>query len=1100
MSRLRPLFHPRLVKQRLAEFVPPADFDARHQRVLKWVEAMQSGALRSLNEVQLHGEFLGLFSSVLGYLSPVGAGGDTWHVLPEHHVGGGGKTADGALGFFTATTKHVVVPIELKGARQNLDAAGSRALTPVQQAWEYAHFSPDCRFIIVSNYEQTRLYSRHRTPDEYEIFNLEDLADRDGFKRFLFLLSREHVLGAAPGARSILDDLLAASAREEEEVTHKLYAEYRALRSELYAHLKQRHSNQPDIELLRHAQTVLDRVLFVAFAEDRSLLPTGTLHHASTARNPYRNDPLWENFVGLFRAIDEGNEQVGIPRYNGGLFRADPELDALQISDEMVTRIATIGRYDFFDDVSVEVLGHIFEQSISDLEELRAQATGEAKPTTSKRKADGVFYTPPFITRYLVEETLGRTFAELWQAQLDAHRPDEQKGEKKQRAAWIAAWEAYRESIRKVRVLDPACGSGAFLVAAFDRLSREYERVNASIAELNRGQTGVFDLTKVILNDNLYGVDLNRESIEITKLSLWLKTAMRNRPLTDLDRNIKWGNSVVDDVTVDPLAFDWRTGNTVSGLLEKPKTKEAKEIDAHWREGFDVVVGNPPYVRQELLGASKEHWKATFAAYDGVADLFVYFFERGLGVLKQGGRLGFVVANKWFRAGYAEPLRRLLATKTTVERIVDFGHAPIFKDADAFPCLITLRKQAPEEASTLDMTIFPREQLGSVTVEDYVEANRYPVPQSRLGGAAWSLERAEVDALMAKIRERGVALREYAGTSPFYGVKTGFNEAFLIDTATRDRLVAEDSKSEEIIRKFLRGQDIGRWAPQWAGQWIIALASSGDRAWPWAQAANDTEAEAIFAETYPSLHRHMKPLEAKLRKRSDKGRYWWELRSCAYYEQFDQPKIVYQEIQFHPCYALDVEGYLLNNKGFFLSSSDQWLVALLNSPLLWWHNFRYLPHMKDEALSPTGVKMEALPIARPSDTHRTLAEAHVPRLAALTHADERARRALIDSLRMQFDVEKPGQKLEAPLSLSSDEFIREVVARRPKKARMSAAGLSELRALYDEVTRPMRARDDERRRLERKLSDAVNEAYGLTPEEIALMWETAPPRMPVGQG
>lgn len=1097
MPRLRPLFHPRLVKLRLETFDDPDDFDDKHATILRWIAAYRKGALDRLSEVQLHGDCLkDIFSQVLGYRSSVDAAGEAFSLKAEQTVSRSGKFADAALGFFDAERERIVCPVELKGVRQNLDSAGSRALTPVEQAFNYANHSPGSRFVIVSNYREFRLYSLRRSPDDYEVFFLEKLEDKDEFRRFLLLLSRESLLGTAFDGPSLLDDLLQASEREEVEITRKLYEEYKKLREDLYQHLRERHSNQPDLDLLRYTQTILDRTLFVAFAEDRGLLPEGILHRAATYRNPFQYVPIWQNFVGLFRSIDQGHQEQNIHGYNGGLFRNDPDIDALDIGDEMVDRLAKLGRYDFYDDVSVEVLGHIFEQSIADLEELRAEADSDSDaPSLSKRKAEGVFYTPSFITRYLVEETLGRTLRELWEKVLEEKKPESQRGVRKQKGAWESAWEAYRDKIREIRVLDPACGSGAFLVAAFDRLAREYERVNASLAELRDGQIGVFDLNKTILNNNLYGVDLNRESIEITKLSLWLKTAMRNRTLTDIDRNIKWGNSVVSDSRVDPCAFDWKTGNTVAGLLDAPETDEEREIDARWREGFDIVVGNPPYIRQELLGRYKEHWKQSFGAYHGMADIFVYFFERGIQVLREEGRLGFIVTNKWFRAGYAENMRGLLAEKTKLERIVDFGHAPIFQDADTHPSLIVCQK-LPSEASVEDnefeMTSFPRSQLGKASVEEYVENHRHPVPQARVGREPWSLEPPAIEALMDKIREAGPSLIDYAGTKPYRGVLTGFNKAFLIDTETKNRLIDEDSRSEAIIKKFLRGQDIARWAPEWDGQWMI-FARRG-----------------IDIDAYPAVKRHLEAYRKELEPRPadwqggrwpgrKAGRYkWFEIQDAVdYHELFEGPKIIYQVIQHLSAFALDDEDFFLNDKGFFLPTDDAWLLAALNSPLMWWHNWRHLPHMLNESLTTLGVKMEALPIAEPSEAHRELAEKSVPRLVELAKDDQRARRALLDSLRFQFEIEKPGQKLSNIGSLDEDEFIQEAIRRRPRgQKRLSAAALVDLRALHEEVSRPMRARARERAGLEATLSKAVNEAYGLSAEEVALLWDTAPPRMP----
>lgn len=275
----------------------------------------------------------------------------------------------------------------------------------------------------------------------------------------------------------------------------------------------------------------------------------------------------------------------------------------------------------------------------------------------------------------------------------------------------------------------------------------------------------------------------------------------------------------------------------------------------------------------------------------------------------------------------------------------------------------------------------------------------------------------------------------------------------------------------------------------------MVLKSSADHAWPWSNAGDD--AEEIFRRTYPSLYAHIKPLEAKLRKRQDKGRYWWELRPCAYYDLFEQPKIMYQEIQFHPRYSFDTTGLLTNNKGFLLPSPDLWIAAVLNSPLMWWHNWRYLPHMKDEALSPLGELMEKLPIAPPSDEMREAAERAVGRLVEITRAEQAARRDLLDWLRAEFGVEKPGQKLEDFAALDAGGFVAEVRKRRPRsEGRLSPGALRDLRSGYEEQTVPVREGRAEAAGLERRLSDLVNEAYGLTPEEIELLWSTAPPRMP----
>src|SRR5581483_6049138 len=265
------------------------------------------------------------------------------------------------------------------------------------------------------------------------------------------------------------------------------------------------------------------------------------------------------------------------------------------------------------------------------------------------------------------------------------------------------------------------------------------------------------------------------------------------------------------------------------------------------RGGFDAVIGNPPYVRQEQLAPIKPYLQAAYAeTYHGMADLYIYFYQQGLQLLRQGGRMSYIVTNKWLRAGYGEPLRAFFAKASAIEQIVDFGHAPIFEGADVFPCIIVLEKPGADRNKQQDdhqvqVTAFPREALKLVQLDGYVRKYGHPVPQRRFSGAPWSLEASNADDLMEKIKRVGVPLAEFAGVKPYRGVLTGLNEAFLIDTPTKERLVREDPRSAEIIKPYLRGQDIKRWSPEWDELWLVVLKSSGDFAWPWANAREQAE-------------------------------------------------------------------------------------------------------------------------------------------------------------------------------------------------------------------------------------------------------------------
>ena len=576
----------------------------------------------------------------------------------------------------------------------------------------------------------------------------------------------------------------------------------------------------------------------------------------------------------------------------------------------------------------------------------------------------------------------------------------------------------------------------------------------------------------------LRGVDLNEEAIEICRLSLWIKTAERGKALTSLDHTIRVGNSIVADRSVHPKAFDW----------------QAEFPEVFGAGGFDVVVANPPYVRQELLGPVKPYLQSAYEVYHGMADLYVYFYELGVRLLKPGGLLSFIVTNKWMKSSYGEPRREFFGRRAWIESVVDFGHAKqIFEEADVFPSILVARRptEAPKPVTARLCTI-AREQLRIDDLSRQIEEEGAALPLSQLGAEAWQLEETSVSELLAKIRERGAALAEFTGIKPYRGIVTGCNNAFVIDSATRDRLVNVDPKSAEIIKPYLRGQDIDRWQAEWPELWLIFTR------------------RGICIDDFPAVRDHLQQfrqqLEPKPKNWSGKkwpgrkpGTYqWFEIQdSIEYWEQFSRPKIFYQEIQFHPCYAIDAEGRFANNKTFFIASADLYLLAVLNSPLMWWHNWRHLPHMKDEALSPVGFLMESLPIADPCERVRQEIDGKVERLVSFTADRQYTRKALLDWLRVEYEIAKPSLKLQSPIGLDSDGLVSEVKKARGKKKPLTAPGLKALRDEYIRLIEPGRQLAAEALKLEQQISDLVNQAYGLTADEVSLLWHTAPPRMPI---
>jgi Eco57I restriction-modification methylase/TaqI-like C-terminal specificity domain/Putative RNA methylase family UPF0020 len=1108
----KPLFRPDVLHPLLSAFHLGERAAASREILSRWAELLYSPQADKLKEQELLPDFLAdLFCQVLGHTRAVD-NKDRFTFSREKYVQVDGKYADAVIGELRPGHERFLIAVEGKGPKDPLDRPfAGRKMSAVDQGYRYAINLP-CDWIIVTSMRQTRLYYKGADQYTYERFDIQSLAkDESQLKKFVFLLGAHRVVPAS--GQSHLYELLTTSERVGRELTKEFYVRYADMREDAFEHLCRDNPEVPPSDLLASTQKLLDRILFCSFCEDRGLLPTETIRRAYEHSDPYNPHPIWENFRGLFKAVNLGNTALNIPAYNGGLFADDPELERLKVTDEICRYFQDLADYDYrppheaTDDgsgarlVDVDILGHIFEQSISDLERLKNELEGLTERQgreqhTSRRKKEGAFYTPAFITRYIVGEALGRVLEEKFEA-LRARHAEEAAGTARrvlanprsydpnalndpQTKALTRFWFAWQDELAHLKILDPSCGSGAFLIEAFEQLYQAYEHSNDRLEDL-RGERWLFDLDRQILQNNLYGVDLNDEAIQICRLSLWIKTARRGKALTSLDHTIRVGNSVVSDPAVHPRAFDWQTAF--------PEVFD--------QGGFDVVIGNPPYVRGDWITAYKPYLKRHYQTFDGSADLYVYFYELGLRLLKPGAPLSFVVTNKWMKAAYAERLRRFFAEQCWVESLVNFGHAKqIFEDADVFPSIIVARRPAEGTGPTAArVCAIPREQLRINDLAVQIQEKGYQVEKTRLGPAPWMLEPEDMMAVLAKIRERRKTLAEYVGTRPNTGIKTGLNEAFLISSAKRDALVAEHPGCADIIRPYLRGENIDRWHSEWAGEWMIALKSSQNFRWPWSDGGND--AEQVFAATYPSIYGHFKGLEDRLRARQDQGVYWWELRSCTYWPEFERPKIVYQEIQFHPSYAADETGQLANNKVFFIASSDIYLLTVLNSPLLWWYNWCYLPHMKDEALSPAIYLLEHLPIAEPTDELRSSIQSVAARLVAIKREHQNTRRELLDWLRAEHEVKTFSAALQEPFGLDLETFIREVRAGRGRRSTLSVAAHRSLKEEHERLIRPAQALTKETRILEGQASDLVNAAYGLNAEEVQLIWDTAPPRMPI---
>jgi type I restriction-modification system DNA methylase subunit len=380
--------------------------------------------------------------------------------------------------------------------------------------------------------------------------------------------------------------------------------------------------------------------------------------------------------------------------------------------------------------------------------------------------------------------------------------------------------------------------------------------------------------------------------------------------------------------------------------------------------GFDCVLGNPPWVRQELLKPIKQ-LLPKFRAFSSTADSSVYFLELAMLVSRPLGRVAMLTPNKWFRASYAENLRRILRDRCRMNLLIDFGHSrDLFPDADTFPAIVVLQPVGVRVQDT-EIAVFVRAHDSDrerESLSELIRSHAVAVPHSSLRDDRWNLEGSGENDLLDRLVTTGRPLEVVLRRPILRGLLTGFNDAFYIDTSAKDAMLASHPASESLFKKFLRGRDVKRWVPRWDGQWHIVIPSSQNRTWPWSSAANEFAAEEIFARAHPSVHDHLKRFEGRLRARQDKGEYWWELRACDYYEEFEKPKILVQCIAYYSQFAFDDVGHYVNNKAIVIPTDDLYVLAVLNSRITWWIVNRTFQHMKDEGLSVDVQFLKSLPI------------------------------------------------------------------------------------------------------------------------------------------
>ena len=787
------------------------------------------------------------------------------------------------------------------------------------------------------------------------------------------------------------------SAFDVEEVTKRFFTEYKRVFDAAMEKIRGFGRSQEESEDKRlFVQTLFNRLMFVYFLSRK-----GWLNFSN--EKDYLN-ALWENytaqedetnfysdrlyhlfFFGLnnpqsqdlnFRDSFMESVYGSVPFLNGGLFEESyqDKRDGIVVPDEAVKPILTdlFDRFNFtvmestpFDiEVAVdpEMLGKVFEELV----------TG--------RHESGSYYTPRPVVAFMCREALKGYLAGEYTGLSDraiANFVDNHDT----RGISITGAQHLADALKEVAIVDPACGSGAYLLGMMQELI-ELQTALFSDQLLSDAQS-LYNLKLRIIQRNLYGVDIDPFATNVAMLRLWLALAIeyegeRPKPLPNLDFKIVCGDSLLgpdpDPANLGDLfknkahevseklsgfkkEYMGATGTQKDNLKEKIENLQnelrrvlaampAPEGSVDWRvefaevfeqrDGFDIVVANPPYLRQESLKSLKTILARLYpCVYRGRADILVYFYARAIQLLRNGGGLSFITSNKYMRASYGDKLRHHLTNVLTVSQIIDFGDLPLFT-ATAYPSILVGKKDVPRDSLRLRIADLATpiqcilsaqgKAISSKTVNKTMDSlpqllndHGFPdYPQAYLKQSGWALEDPKLIGLSNRLLEQGTPFGKFASGHIFMGVKTGLNEAFVIGQERRDELINADSRSAALINPWLRGKDIKRWRAEWAGLYII-FANRG-----------------IDIELYPAIEEHLSQFRPQLEQRATSHLHpWYELQQPqeGIYHYFSHHKIVWPDIARDVRFAYDTDGCYLGNTGYIMPTQSMWMLAVLNSHL-----------------------------------------------------------------------------------------------------------------------------------------------------------------------
>ncbi|MDQ7917204.1 TaqI-like C-terminal specificity domain-containing protein [Mesonia sp. MT50] len=1017
--------------------------------------------IRNSKEEQFQEGFLReLFVKVLGYtLNP----NPDFNLNTEYKNVKDSKKADGAI----LVNNQVKGVIELKGTE-------TTDLSKVEvQAFGYKNNQPECVYVITSNFEKIRFYIDNAI--EHIEFNLFTLT-KEQFKVLYLVLAYENISKDIP--KKIKDE----SISQEDKITKELYKDYSLFKKELHHSLVALNPNYDALVLFKKSQKLLDRFLFLFFAEDRMLLPPNSVRLVlSDWKDLIDRDvdiPLYTRFKKYFGYLNTGykGKRYDVFAYNGGLFKPDEVLDTIEIDDDLLYRhTKQLSEYDFQSEVDVNILGHIFENSLNELEEIQAELEGqEIDKSKSKRKKDGVFYTPKYITKYIVDNTVGK-LCEVKRLELDitdeAYQPAIKRSRKR-----LENLQNYRDWLLQLTICDPACGSGAFLNEALNHLIAEHRYIDELSAKYNRDALMLSDVENSILENNLFGVDLNQESVEIAKLSLWLRTAQPNRKLNDLSNNIKCGNSLIDDPEVGGVkAFNWQE--------EFPHIFE--------KGGFDVIIGNPPYVRKQGL---MEHYPEMCEFYENKYqsatanyDIYALFMERSFDLINEKGIVSYILPHKFLVTDFGVGIRQFFVEKCAVESILHFGSDMVFSDASTYTCIINLDKT--QKNKVLFKKIKPIEindpfKWDYVLYENLCEDN-------------WDLQSQEIFDTINKLKQQPYTV-DNVFVRIFQGIASGGDKLFtieLIENNGNTGLFFSDILDEEIeiefdiLKPFIKGNQISKYQ-NIANTLFTIFPYKINKNKTIPLKFNDIESEFPLAAKY--FRKNEKFLRGREKRRFDNEDEWFLFSRKQGISGVEIPKIMTQEISLGCNMSYDEKGEFYHPTTIysFVKNDDfvvdeKFYLGILNSKVMWFFLKNTGTELSGGYFRFKTNYLKPFPLPEIPNNPNLIIDS-TNQMLSFNKDLQNVSTKFIRTLQRKFpeQLEKTSKKLDNWYELDFTEFIKEL---KKKKIKLSLGEEADWEDYFLAEQQKAQALLNKINHTDKAIDQMVYELYDLNEEEIAIV-------------